>query len=496
MNRRHSIPIASLSAFMAGSLFLGGLPISSVFAEDRALRSIKQADDGSLKLDAAAARIQGRNAELKGEKTKDVIWWTSTDTSLQWTAMFRKPGRYRVEMNYAIIGSNNGSPLIISVGNQILKLVPKAGNGFDDYKTGKAGEIEITKPGELPIVLKPLEKGREYVINIRSISLLPAAAPSDAIDISGEAIKQSTEGDFVLSAGDAHINGMNAQLELNGEKNIGYWQDVGTSLLWSINVQKAGTYRVEMDYSLTDPHYGSKVAITVGDQTLFALPKSTGEWTKYQRGAVGEVVLKEPGELPVSIKPVSKPWGFVMNLRSLALIPVDTPSKAIDISDKPISQARDGSLHLGATDAEIDGQAIRIEGGEEKYLVWWNSPDRFIRWPISVDKPGAYKVEVVYSLASSTRSGQVQINSEGENIAVTLPPTVVQSSEISLTIDGHSISGTLKAGEGWDDFKTESLGQIDIEKAGPSEAVLKSTREMDGAVMHLRTIRLIPVGEK
>jgi hypothetical protein len=211
---------------------------------------------------------------------------------------------------------------------------------------------------------------------------------------------------------------------------------------------------------------------------------------------VGEVELKEPGELPVSIKPVSKPWGFVMNLRSLVLVPVNTPSKAVDIGDKPISQARDGSLRLGATDAEIDGQAIRIEGGEEKYLVWWNSPERFIRWPISVDKPGTYKIEVTYSLASSTRSGQVQIDSEGGNIAVALPPTVVQSSEISLTVDGHSISGTLKAGEGWDDFKTVSLGQVEIEKAGPSEAILKSTREMDGAVMHLRAIRLIPVGEK
>lgn len=466
---------------IAGNPFMAAIPSRT---------AIFQAEDNSVKMNAADARIQGPNARLEGSH---VMWWTSSDTSLCWTARIQKPGHYRVELTYAIIGHNNGNPLGIMIGDQIVKAIPKAGSGFDDFRTAKAGEVTISSPGDLPIVLKPMESSREYVINIRSVSLLPAEMPTEAIDISGTAIKQSDDGSFLLAASDAQIAGINAQLETKGEKNIGFWNDVGTSLIWSINVEKPGNYRVEIEYSLMRGYEGSKVAISVGDQTIRAKPKATKAWTDYQIGQAGEVAISQPGDLPVVVNPVSKPYGFVMNLRSVALVPAGTPINAIDISDKPITQGADGSLKLTATNAEIDGQAVRIEGGESKVLVWWNSPDRFIKWPIKISKPGAFGIELTYSLAKSSYSSQIQV-ADGENKFTTAPKAIISdSSDITVNANDQSIAATLTAGRDLDDFKTETLGKVTFEKEGEFEVVLKSPKELGALVMHLRSVSLVPV---
>src|SRR6185295_17499819 len=123
----------------------------------------------------------------------------------------------------------------------------------------------------------------------------------------------------------------------------------------------------------------------------------------------GQVTISKRGDLPVVVKPISNPLGLVMNLRSITLLPAETPTAAIEIRDKPITQAADGSLKLTATNAEIDGQARRLEGGEKKYIVWRNSPEGFIKWPVRVDKPGTFSIEFTYSLATSTSTRQVQI---------------------------------------------------------------------------------------
>jgi predicted secreted protein len=486
--------------FLKARLGLMVLSLSSLTCEvrgaDKALNLVKQGEDGLVELDAAAAKIQGPNARLEGGEVKDIMWWTSMDTFLRWAAKVQKPGHYRVEISYAIIGNNNGNPLAIWVGDQMVKAIPKAGNGFDDYKTGKAGEVTISKPGDLQVLVKPLEKAHEYVINIRRVSLIPAEMPTDAIDIGGGAIKQFADGSFKLTAGDADISGMNAALETDGEKNIGFWSDVGTSLIWSIHVETPGKYRVELNYSLMDSYEGSKVAVSVGDQTIKAKPQPTKAWTDYQTGNAGQVTISKSGDIPVVVKPISNPLGFVMNLRSVTLLPAETPTEAIEIHDKPITQAADGSLKLTATNAEIDGQACRLEGGEKKYIVWRNSPEGIIKWAVKIDKPGTFNIQPTYSLATSTSTRQVQIDDEGQKTTVTLSPTVSNSSKVSITVAGQTMAGTLKAGSGWDDFKAEKLGSVTVSQGGNFEVILSSPEPLGTLVMHLQAVSLVPVGNE
>lgn len=496
MNTMKRFTVNILKAGLAGLIAFPVLNNTMLRAADKAGQSIKQAEDGSIKLGAADARILGPNAQLEGGEVKDVMWWTSADTALRWTAGVRKPGHYRVEMTYAIIGTNNGSPLTIMIGDQIVKAIPKAGSGFNDYKTGTAGEVTISEAGDFPVIVKPLSKSREFVITIRSINLFPAGSPTEAIDIGGDAIKQAADGSFKLTAGEADINGMYAQLETKGEKNIGFWRGVGTSLIWLIHCEKPGDYRVELDYSLMESYQGSKVAITVGDRTVKAKPQPTKSWTDYQIGNAGEITISKPGDFPVVVKAISNPLGWVMNLRSVTLLPAETPTEAMEIRDKPIAQAADGSLKLTATDAEIDGQACRLEGGEEKYVVWRNSPEGFIKWPVSIDKPGTFSVQVTYSLATSTSTRQVQVDGEGRRTTVALPPTVSDSSKVGVTLAGQTVSNTLKAGGGWDDFKTEKIGAVTVSKGGKFEIIFSSPEPLGTLVMHLESVSLVPAGEE
>jgi hypothetical protein len=142
-------------ALLLGCICFRSWTVSGVVrAEVAAPRIVTQAGEGAIKLDAAYATIDGPNARLEGGDDKDIIWWTSVDTSLRWTVNVLKPGNYRVALNYSRVGSNNGSPLLISVGDQTVHAVPMAGAGMNDYKTGDAGEVTLSKPGKLEVVNK------------------------------------------------------------------------------------------------------------------------------------------------------------------------------------------------------------------------------------------------------------------------------------------------------------------------------------------------------
>jgi hypothetical protein len=426
------------------------------------------AGDGSIVLPAAEVVIHGPNARLEGGAEKDVIWWTHEDTSLEWKADIQHPGKYRVEFNYAVIGTNNGKSVAISVGDQTLKAVPKTGNGLGDYKTGLAGEVTVTKAGSYPIAVLPVGKSNEFVLNLRSISLVPASLPRPADDISGAPVAQAADGSIKLLAPDAEIIGMNAQLEGNEDKNIGFWKDRDTSLHWSVRFAKPGKYRIELNYALTPSANGSKLAIAIGDQLLKVKPKPGKNWADYKVGDAGEVDIKEPGDLPVVLTPLSIANAFVINLRDVVLLPADTPTHAINIADVRVKQAGDGAVRLAASEAEIDGSSCRLEGGDKKFIVWWNSPFTSIQWPVALQKPGSYSIQLTYSLGNTDTD-----------------------SEVDFSLGDQTVHGTLAPGSGLDDFKTVSLGRMTLGK-GDLQAILRSTKEPGGLVMHFESISLHP----
>ena len=85
------LTVNMLKVGLAGLFALPVLNDAMLRAADKAAQSIKQPDDGSIELGAADVKIQGPNAQLERGEVKDIMWWTSADTSLRWTARVQKP---------------------------------------------------------------------------------------------------------------------------------------------------------------------------------------------------------------------------------------------------------------------------------------------------------------------------------------------------------------------------------------------------------------------
>ena len=201
-----------------------------------------------------------------------------------------------------------------------------------------------------------------------------------------------------------------------------------------------------------------------------AKPNATKDWSDYKTGTAGEVTITRTGNFQVVVGAVSRRY-WVVRLRSVVLLPAETPTKAIDIGDKPLRQSPDGSLKLAATDAEIDGSTFKLDGGDIKHVAWWNTGEGFIRWPIQINKPGAFSVRLTYSLATNINNNRIETN-----------------------IGGQKLTNTVASSGGLDDFKTVKLGEVTLEKSDNLDVVMssKSTTE-GGLVMYLRSVSLVPV---
>jgi hypothetical protein len=457
---------------LAGFIAFAVWWISEISVAGPSSPPIEQAAEGPVTLGATDAKIVGPNARIEAEgDTKSIAWWTDQDTSLHWIAKIKKPGKYRIELNFAVLGNRTDAELSIAAGGHATQAVLPPGNGIGDYKWGQAGVVSIDKAGDIPVTATPVGNAHECVVNLRSIILRPADSPSQAVDISGGPVQAAEDGSFKLLAADAEIDGMNAALETkSGEKNIGFWQGWETSVSWKIAVQKPGKYRVELNYSLSPDYEGGKVAILVGGQSVTAKPKAGAGWMDFKEGEAGELTISGTGYFPVVVKPVSKPSDYVFNLRSVTLAPADLPSTALDISDKPVKQAANGSIKLTAEEAEIDGLVARLEGGDRKYLVWRGNRDIGITWPAIIEKPGKFNVMVTYSLAEN------------------------DSSEVALSGGGQRTSGKLSPTHGWDNFTTAKLGTLDLQDKGDVQLALASPMEPGTHIINLQAVELIPAG--
>jgi len=68
--------------------------------------AVEQGVDGSVTLKAKDAKIDGPNARVEQGQPESIAWWTNVDTSLHWTAKIDKTGKYRVELNFNVLGND------------------------------------------------------------------------------------------------------------------------------------------------------------------------------------------------------------------------------------------------------------------------------------------------------------------------------------------------------------------------------------------------------
>lgn len=165
---------------------------------------------------------------------------------------------------------------------------------------------------------------------------LPEAAPDSVasvvvLEITGgtphviesAALKQSDDGTLVLHAQDADISGSPAKLESRGgQPNIGFWSSTRDFVSWQAQINKPGTFEVEITYACQPPA-GSRYAVVGGDQKLEGTVKATNSWDDFITDKVGEMKIDKAGPLVLTVRPAGTLQGAgLMNLRSVTLKPV------------------------------------------------------------------------------------------------------------------------------------------------------------------------------
>jgi hypothetical protein len=127
---------------------------------------------------------------------------------------------------------------------------------------------------------------------------------------------------IVLHAKDATVHGRNARYEVGGGKdNIGYWTNAKDWVSWDFKIEGGATFLVEIVYACARNNHGSTYTIALGEKQITGKVEETGSWTVFVTERLGVLGVNEAGSYTLSVTPVTKPRGAVMNLQSITLRP-------------------------------------------------------------------------------------------------------------------------------------------------------------------------------
>jgi alpha-L-fucosidase len=113
-------------------------------------------------------------------------------------------------------------------------------------------------------------------------------------------ITPDSKGRLTFSPEDAILHGGNLKLEEQGGKPcIGYWDNGSEWISWNAQVAKAGTYNVKATIASI---YGDAEFVVEARDALSAHPPATGGWDKFQTIDLGQVRVKQAGDLVVKVR--------------------------------------------------------------------------------------------------------------------------------------------------------------------------------------------------
>jgi len=126
-----------------------------------------------LTLDASEAGLSGPiiKLEQKAAGSDNIGHWSRPDAQARWRVQIKQAGRYAVT---ATVAARMASKLALEAAGQTLAAdVPPTG-GWDKPRTIELGTIQIDKPGEHNVVLRPADPATWKAVNVWKLELTPA----------------------------------------------------------------------------------------------------------------------------------------------------------------------------------------------------------------------------------------------------------------------------------------------------------------------------------
>jgi alpha-L-fucosidase len=133
---------------------------------------VRQKDGQPIRLDYMSAVTSG-NAVTRYNRSGQfhISKWTQPEDRVRWVVGFSAPGSYRVEITYAAQPDWGGPRFRISMGGQsIVKEVQPTG-GWYEYRTFDIGRLQVVKPGNYVVEVRPDAAVGHYLMYLQSLGL-------------------------------------------------------------------------------------------------------------------------------------------------------------------------------------------------------------------------------------------------------------------------------------------------------------------------------------
>jgi hypothetical protein len=125
---------------------------------------------------------------------------------------------------------------------------------------------------------------------------------------------------ILLASWTATVSGPALRLKGEGDaRYLGNWHGTGELAEWSVEIPRAGHWRVEITAAMTDTGGGEALFIA-GDRRLAWTVATTGSFREYRTSVLGTAEFPA-GRLACSLRASSVKGPGLLNLRSLRLVP-------------------------------------------------------------------------------------------------------------------------------------------------------------------------------
>ena len=126
-----------------------------------------------LTLDASEAGLSGPliRVEQKVAGADNIGNWGRPAARADWRVQIKQAGRYAVS---AVIAARTASKLALEAAGQTLAADVPATGGWDKQRTIELGTLQIDRPGEHQVVLRPADPASWKAVNVWKLELAPA----------------------------------------------------------------------------------------------------------------------------------------------------------------------------------------------------------------------------------------------------------------------------------------------------------------------------------
>ena len=103
--------------------------------------------------------------------------------------------------------------------------------------------------------------------------------------------------------------------------NLGFWGSAEDRAEWTVEIPRAGSYEVWMDFACPQATAGNPFVLTAASKQLRGTVAATASWDEYQKKMIGKISLSQ-GTSEISFRSDGAPKGYLLDLRGIQLVPV------------------------------------------------------------------------------------------------------------------------------------------------------------------------------